>query len=140
MGGFKAGLLRDWKNNLEKQNEIRRSTTTRYIDILGLNKDIEIYSNAFPCLRFPVFFRDPSGKKAACDSFRHLGISPMYPTPVNGIREIRGYFNDTTYPSAENIAKSMATLPTHSLVSGSERDSLCAGINESLDNRYRNGA
>jgi dTDP-4-amino-4,6-dideoxygalactose transaminase len=140
MGGFKAGLLRDWKSKLEMQNDIRRSTTTGYIDILGLNKDIGIYSNAFPCLRFPVFFRDPSGKEAACESFRHLGVSPMYPTPVNGIREIRGCFNGATYPNAENIVKSMATLPTHSLVSGSARDSLCAGINEFLDIRYRNGA
>lgn len=140
MGRFKLGLLKDWKNKLEKQNEVRKSTTTRYIEILGLNKEIEIYSNAFPCLRFPVFFRDSSAKEAACGSFRHLGVSPMYPTPVSGIREIRGYFKDTTYPSSENIVKSMATLPTHSLVSSSARDSLCARINQSLDIQYRNGA
>lgn len=138
MGGFKAGLLRNWRTRLEKQNETRSAITTRYIQALRLNRDIGIYSNSVPCLRFPVFFRDAPRKEAACGALHHLGISPMYPAPVNGIREIRDRFHGASYPAAERIAKRLATLPTHALASGAVQASLCARIEESLD--YRTGS
>jgi dTDP-4-amino-4,6-dideoxygalactose transaminase len=137
MSGFKAGLLRHWKKKLERENEVRTSMSTHYIKTLDLNVDIGIYSNAFPCLRFPVFFRDNPSKNAACDSNRHLGISPMYPRSVNGIREIQDTFVNASYPSSENIAKTLVTLPTHPFANGSHRDILCTRIKESPDLRYR---
>jgi dTDP-4-amino-4,6-dideoxygalactose transaminase len=138
LGGFKTGLLRNWKSRLEQQNGIRRSMTAGYIRELGLNKDVAIYSDAFPCLRFPVYFRDPSRKDAACDSMRHLGVSPMYPTPVNGIREIRDHFPGAAYPMAEHIAGRLATLPTHELAGVPVQAALCAGIAGSID--FRSGS
>ena len=137
MSGFKIGLLRDWKKKLEWLNEVRKSISSYYIKTLGLNRDIGIYSNSLPCLRFPIFFRDIHSKKAACEAFRHLGISPMYPDSVNGIREIQDSFVNTSYPSSENIAKTLVTLPTHSFLDGSHRGTLCARINETTDLQYR---
>lgn len=139
MSGFKAGLLKNWKKRLEHDNEVRGSMTGGYIRSLGLDTDIGIYSPAYPCLRFPIFSVDGPGKNAICDGFRHMGISPMYPSSVNGIREIQGSFVDGSYSSSENIAKTLVTLPTHPLMNGTQRDILCARINEFADLRYRRG-
>jgi perosamine synthetase len=137
MSGFKAGLLRNWKKRLEQHNEVRGSMAACYIRSLGLDREIRIYSQAFPCLRFPVFSGDGPGKKAICERFRHMGISPMYPVSVNGIREIEGSFIDGSCPSSEKIAETLVTLPTHPLMNGSQREILCARINEFPDLRYR---
>ena len=102
-------------------------------------KGVGIYSDESPCLRFPVFLRDLRGKETACESFGHLGISPMYPAPVNRIREIQHHFGGSTYPSSEKIVYTLVTLPTHSLVSDSARNRLCSGINGYLDPHYRKG-
>jgi len=137
MSGFKSGLLRNWREKLERENEVRISMSKYYIKTLGLDRSIGIYSKAFPFLRFPVYFQDIAAKKTACESSRHLGMSPMYPTSVNRIREMRESFADASYPSSENIAKTLATLPTHPFANGSNRDILCARINEVPGLRYR---
>jgi dTDP-4-amino-4,6-dideoxygalactose transaminase len=61
----------------------------------------------------------------------------MYPASVNGIYEIQESFVNTSYPSSENIAKTLVTLPTHPMVNRSHRAILCARINEFPDLRYR---
>jgi dTDP-4-amino-4,6-dideoxygalactose transaminase len=132
MNGFKAELLRNWRTRLEELNGIRMSMAERYIRALRLDKGVPIYSSPFPCIRFPVLFRDASRKDAACGLLRHLGVSPMYPAPVHGIREIRDQLRGATCPGAERIAGRLATLPTHALVSGPVQDSICAAIGESL--------
>jgi hypothetical protein len=139
IGRLKAGLLKGWKERLERSNDVRKAATHRYIETLGLKKGIGIYSSDSPCLRFPVYLCDLSGKETACESFGHLGISPMYPAPVHRIREIQGRFGASTYPSSEKIVRTLVTLPTHPLVSESARNRLCSGIDGYLDLQYKNG-
>jgi dTDP-4-amino-4,6-dideoxygalactose transaminase len=139
IGRLKAGLLKGWKERLERSNEVRKAATHRYIETLGLKKGIGIYSSESPCLRFPVYLCDLSGKETACESFGHLGISPMYPAPVHRIREIQARFGASTYPSSEKIVRTLVTLPTHPLVSESARNRLCSGIDGYLDLQYKNG-
>ncbi len=138
IGRLKAGLLRNWKERLERSNEAREAATHRYIETLGLKREIGIYSNASPCLRFPVFLSDLPGKETVCESFGHLGSSPMYPAPVNRIREIQHHFGGSTYPSSEKIVRTLVTLPTHPLAGDSARSRLCSGIDGYLDPQYRN--
>lgn len=139
IGRLKAGLLKNWQGRLDRSNEARKAATRRYIDTLGLKKGLGIYSIESPCLRFPVFLRDPRGKETACESFGHLGISPMYPSTVSRIREIRHHFGGSAYPSAEKIVRTLVTLPTHPLASVSARSRLCSGIDGYVDPHYRNG-
>lgn len=137
IGRLKAGLLKGWKERLERSNDARKAATRRYIETLGLKKEGGIYSGETPCLRFPVYLRDLPGKETACESFGHLGISPMYPAPVHRIREIQDRFGGSTYPSAEKIVSTLVTLPTHPLVSESACNRLCSGIEGYLDPQYR---
>ena len=137
IGRLKAGLLNGWRERLEQSNEVRKAAMHRYIESLGLKKGIGIYSSDSPCLRFPVYLRDLSGKETACESFGHLGISPMYPAPVHRIREIQGRFEGSTYPSAEKIVKTLVTLPTHFFAGSSVRRRICSGIEGYLDPHYR---
>jgi len=139
MSRLKAGLLKDWKKKMERLNGIRKASAKRYVDTLGLKKGIGIYSEESPCLRFPVFLRDLRAKETVCESFGHLGVSPMYPSPVNRIREIQHHFGGSTVPSSEKIVRTLVTLPTHPLVSDSARNRLCSGIEGYLDPHYRNG-
>jgi len=139
MSGFKAGLLRNWKMRLEQHNEVRASITAGYIRSLDLDRTIGIYSQAFPCLRFPIYSGDATGKKAICEKFRYMGISPMYPASVNEIREIQGSLTEGSCPSSEKVAETLITLPTHSMMDGSQRNILCDRINEFPALRYRRG-
>lgn len=137
IGRLKAGLLKGWKERLERSNDARGAATRRYIETLGLKKGVGMYSNASPCLRFPVFLRDRRGKEVACEGFGHLGISPMYPSTVNRIPEIQGRFGGSTYPSSETIVHTLVTLPTHPLADDSDRSRICSGIDAYLDPQYR---
>ena len=138
IGRLKAGLLKGWKERLDRSNDARKAATRRYIEVLGLKKGIGIYSSETPCLRFPVYLRDLLDKETACESFGHLGISPMYPAPVHRIREIQGRFGTSTFPSSEKIVRTLVTLPTHPLVSEPARNRLCSGIDGYLDVQYKN--
>jgi len=138
IGRLKAGLLKGWKERLERSNEGRKAATHGYIESLGLKKGIGLYSGGSSCLRFPVYLRDPGGKEIACDTFGPMGVSPMYPAPVHRIREIQGRFGESSYPSSEKIVRTLVTLPTHPLAGGSVRSRICSGIDGYLDAHYRN--
>jgi len=138
IGPLKAGLLKGWKERLELSNEARKVATHMYLERLGLNEGIGIYSRDSTCLRFPVYLCDRSGKETACKSFGHLGISPMYPAPVHRIPRIQHLFGDSTYPSSEKIVRTLVTLPTHPVAGDSVRSRICSGIGGYLDPRYRN--
>jgi len=138
IGRLKAGLLKGWKERLELSNEAREAATHGYIESLGLKKGTGIYSTDSPCLRFPVYLRDPVDKETACASFGHLGVSPMYPAPVHRIREIQSRFGASSYPFSEKIVRTLVTLPTHPLAGDSVRSRICSGIDGNLDPHYRN--
>ena len=55
-----------------------------------------------------------------------LGIAPSYPSTLAVIPEVRPWMDDATvgWPGAEDLVRTLCTLPTHSLVSGPERAEL----------------
>jgi dTDP-4-amino-4,6-dideoxygalactose transaminase len=80
-----------------------------------------IYADAFAYLRFPMYLNGNHSKDELCESGNLLGISPMYPSPINGIQEIKEYFGNSKYASAEMIADTLVALPTHVLLNEKDK-------------------
>lgn len=114
--GFKAGLLYNWRKKLESFNKSRSVIADYYIRSLGLKNRMPIYADDFAYLRFPMYLNGKKSKDALCESGSSLGISPMYPFPVNEIREIKESFRNSKYACAEKIADTLVALPTHVLL------------------------
>jgi len=124
MSAVNAGLLASWRTRVARANAFRARSSARFRAALGLPSaglpDI-------PYLRFPVLMgsRGERDRAHAAAAIRGLGVSRMYPAPINEIPEIRDQFSGQTFPSARLIAERLLTLPTHSLVSDRDRRAIC---------------
>lgn len=123
--GMKAGLLKGWQKQLEESNRIRKENSEYFFSALN---STSIFQNGFSTnfLRLP-FITESREIKERMYSFSKklgLGISTMYPTPINEILEIRTQFNGKAYPSANKIAKTLLTLPTHPYLSNKDREKI----------------
>lgn len=116
---MKAGLLRDWKRRLERSHQVRLTTSSLYKRHL---KKEDVPDNAVPYLRFPLLVDSPQLRDRiySRSQDRGLGVSLMYPASINRIQEISSTFKGRHFPSAEKVAQTILTLPTHHFVS--ERD------------------
>jgi len=114
--GFKAGLLYNWRKKLESFNRSRSAIADYYIRSLGLKDSMPIYAGAIAYLRFPMYLNGNQSKDKLCESGNSLGISPMYPSPINEIQEIKEDFGNSKYACAERIADTLVALPTHVLL------------------------
>jgi len=114
--GFQAGLLAGWPAKLERLNRVRAMHGDRYRKRLGLAGRMPIYSGECPYNRFPVFAVDRRTKEAMCSEWEDLGITPMYPSAVHRIPELRGCFEGREYPGADRVSDTLVTLPTHVLL------------------------
>ena len=49
----------------------------------------------------------------------------MYPTPVNEIAELKSSFSGQVFPGAKRVAETLVTLPTHHLLSETDKKAIC---------------
>jgi hypothetical protein len=49
----------------------------------------------------------------------------MYPTAVDEIAEIKAMFHGETFPMAKKVAETLVTLPTHHLLTNTDKKSIC---------------
>ena len=54
-----------------------------------------------------------------------LGISLMYPTPINEIEELKGQFNGMAFPQAKMVSERLLTMPTHQFLSKKDKEDIC---------------
>jgi hypothetical protein len=97
-----------------------------------------MYSKKIPYLRFPVYLKNEEEKRNICNEYKRVGISSMYPGPINTINEIQGAIGNSLCPASAMIARKLVTLPTHSFVDGILRKEICSVISNSLDNGFQN--
>lgn len=122
--GFQAGLLRDWPSRLEELTRARCRHGDRYQRRLGLSGTLPIYSAGLPYNRFPVYAGDRRSKEELCAAGDRFGITPMYPTAVHRIPELRGCFDGLEFPGADRVSDTLATLPTHVLLGDHDSESI----------------
>ncbi|MBI5643626.1 MAG: DegT/DnrJ/EryC1/StrS family aminotransferase [Deltaproteobacteria bacterium] len=123
LSGMKAGLLLNWAKRLEAQNRARARAAEFYKNMLALPGDAGL-----PYLRFPVLCRTETDRESLFSGSKRLGLglSKMYPTPVNEINEIKDRFKGKYYPGASLISKRLIALPTHGLVTDKDFEKICA--------------
>jgi dTDP-4-amino-4,6-dideoxygalactose transaminase len=91
-----------------------------------------MYAESFYYIRFPLYMRHESLKNNICNRYKYLGVSPMYPSSINNIAEIRAKFANMPFKHAEAIAKTLFTLPTHKLITEHDKAMICEGIKKGL--------
>lgn len=122
--GFQAGILTGWPSKLERLNHARAKHGNRYMKRLGLSGRWPIYSGDCPYNRFPVYAGDKVSKDALCREGDMLGITPMYPSAVHRIPELRGCFDGLEFGGADRISDTLVTLPTHILMDDRDSESI----------------
>jgi dTDP-4-amino-4,6-dideoxygalactose transaminase len=132
LSGFQAGLLHDWRQKLETLNRCRSDNADGYIERLELPNGMHIHAKGIPYNRFPIYLEGKASKGELCESGNRLGISPMYPFPVNRIQEIREDLDHGGFEGAETISDTLVTLPTHILLNEDDKTMILGVVNKAL--------
>ena len=129
LDGMRAGLLCAWRKRLERSNNIRMQQTQRYhqqfpADLKQLEPRL-VAGTTY--LRIPVVMPTALQKRDVCASslVQGLGISPLYPTPISEIPELRGAFDDQQFRGASVLAERLVTLPVHNYVEEGDIGRIC---------------
>lgn len=127
LSGMHAGLLRNWKRNLEGSNEANRRNSAYFAERLTPAGTDDRYAQ---CLRFPYLAkeREESEMLFTRSQTMGLGVSRMYPRPVHEIEELKDRFTGKEYRCAKRAADTLLALPTHRLVTQHDRENICALI------------
>ncbi len=128
---MKAGLLRNWRTDLEAANRVRLANGAYFRSRLGLALGGD---PSVPYLRLPVVLDDPRAKAQLCSASRAagLGVSAMYPTSVADIPEVRRLLPGVSTPSARRIAERLVTIPTHHFVTERDRAVICEAYEQAV--------
>ncbi len=132
LDGVRAGLLLRWKERLERSNRARRAAAGDLIDRLGPGSGFIQLSGREEIiyLRLPVMMESRKEKEELCALSKKsgLGISPMYPTSIQEIRELKGRLEDAEFPAAKRVAERLVTLPVHPFVKQKDCDAISKAI------------
>jgi dTDP-4-amino-4,6-dideoxygalactose transaminase len=127
MAGRAAALLLATRDAATREAAIRKQTAREYVDKLedlSSGHVVTPLPEASPgFLRFPV--RIDGGYRALVrtTAVQRWGIAPSYPTTLAALPQVQRVLlpDAHSWPGAEILAADLLTLPTHSLVRGTER-------------------
>ncbi len=129
LSGMRTGILRGWKARLNEANRIRRENAEWFANRLGIRpvntKDVSF-------LRLPVLLDDSDIRDKVFNMSKKmgLGLSTMYPTPINEIEEIKDEMGIENYPGAKSVCERLLNLPVHELLSERDKNKICFLFNE----------
>jgi dTDP-4-amino-4,6-dideoxygalactose transaminase len=123
LSGMKRGILKNWKERLMQSNQARADTASELKRDLGSKS---LRENRIPYLRLPVLMKSREARDLVYGASKKqgLGISIMYPTPVNEIDTIKAAFQGQSFPAAKRVAETLLALPTHPFVSQRDRSKI----------------
>ena len=130
---IRAGLLRRWKRRLANSTTSRVMHSEQMLRSLARSNVQTIKPSGqgqSVYLRLPVLMRSKQEKDAVCraSADQGLGISPLYPSSLQQIVELRDTLSSQDVPQSTLIAERLVTLPTHELVSGDDIDRISSAI------------
>jgi dTDP-4-amino-4,6-dideoxygalactose transaminase len=122
-----ARLLRGWRSRLERLNAGRARISEYYRQHLyarpAAPPDV-------PCLRYPVVLAPEARRRLLEDpASRRYGITPMYPSSVGRIAQLKGRLACTEFPESERVAAGLVTLPTHEMLTPGDLVQICGLVN-----------
>ena len=138
MDGGRAGLLWSWRKRLEESNAYREKTALaieRRLSLLpGPHEPARRKEATY--LRFPVLMSGVMHKLQLCHFSKQqgLGVSPLYPYPINEIQELKAAFTHCHYPGAERLAECLVTLPVHQFVRPSDVERIIEASERLMNN------
>jgi len=134
---MQAGLCMTWRRRLETAMSVRRRQAAmlrRTLDAARIAGD----RSSASYLRLPFMTESRERRQMICSTAkkRGLGITGMYPSPINEIPRIAHRFAGLTFPAARLVADRLITLPLHRYVRDRDRDEMarlleplqCAGV------------
>jgi dTDP-4-amino-4,6-dideoxygalactose transaminase len=132
---IKAACLSNWLSHLKTTNRIRSENAACFHEFLR-QKNVSL-APAISYLRFPLVTDSRTARDHlyALGRARGLGFSAMYPTPINEIEEISGYFDGQVYSAAKELSERLLTIPTHHLLTERDRAAVCAVFQPSREDR-----
>jgi dTDP-4-amino-4,6-dideoxygalactose transaminase len=124
LSALKAGFLRNWRQRLEESNKIRMESGNFF------NKQFQkmpLKYSDIPYLRWPFMAKNEKERDEiySISQKQGLGLSILYPTAINDIREIKSMFNGKSFSSAKKMAETLLTLPTHHFVLEKDKKNIC---------------
>ena len=132
LDGARAGLLTTWQQRLEESSAIRAHWAQQYLDYRGheLDRLEPGRVDGVAYLRVPVIMPTAEKKRALCalGTKEGLGLSPLYPTPISEIPELRSSFADDSFPGSQILADRLVTLPVHQYVEEDDISRICTAI------------
>ena len=136
LSGMAAGLLWNWRERLDRANAGRREAVRFFTEQLRVHNGRKDF---IPLLRYPFLTasRDQKESLMSLPESRGLGLSPMYPTGVDAIHQLKGLLHNKTYPVAHDMAQRLVTLPTHQYLSSKDKASICKLLNAVLTDSRR---
>jgi len=127
LSGMQAGFLRGWQKKLEESNRIRQENAEYFLERLGLrSKGRESNGVSIPYLRLPVLLKNRRERDQlfVVSNNKGSGLSLMYPTPINEIKEIKDRFDGKIFPSAKRVSETLLTIPTHGFITDKDKEEL----------------
>lgn len=124
LSGMQAGLLQNWQYRLSNSAEARRKSSRWFINMLCLtDRSVDT-----PYLRLPVIAlsHDTRERLLALARRNGLGLSPMYPAPIDEIDELKGQFRGAAFPVAKDVSQRIFTIPTHQLLTRKDKEKIAA--------------
>ncbi len=131
LSGMQAGILRAWKKRLSFSNGEREKNTKYFMKHLNTSLRVDNH-NAKALLRLPVIMNNKIAKDLVLSMSNEngFGISEMYPSPINKVEEIKGFFTHSEYPSASLISETLVTAPTHNFLCDKDRADIVRLLNK----------
>jgi dTDP-4-amino-4,6-dideoxygalactose transaminase len=127
LSGMQAGVLRGFRAHLARANQLRSETAAYFSEKLSLRP---ARGSSHPYLRLPVFLasRRERDRIHAMSRERGLGLSVAYPTPINEIPEMHADVHGQSFPTAQNVAERLLTIPTHHWLSEKDKRAIAECI------------
>ena len=135
LSAMQGGLLKGWEKKLDTFNRIRRENAAYFFRHL----DLEIaHDPSVAYLRLPALVASRAMKEKLCSLAidKGLGLSPMYPSPINEIPLLRNQLGGALVPSAKAVSERLLTLPTHLYLREEDKTAICLLWQEVLAEQY----
>ncbi|HNT42942.1 MAG TPA: DegT/DnrJ/EryC1/StrS family aminotransferase [Syntrophorhabdaceae bacterium] len=122
---MQAGLCMTWRRRLEAAMSVRKRQAAmlcRMLDAARIAGDV----SSAGYLRLPFMTESRERRQRVCRTAKKLGlgITTMYPSPVNEIPQIAHRFAGSTFPAARLVADRLITLPLHRYVRDGDREEM----------------
>lgn len=127
LGGWKGRLARATASRVTHAEQVARGLRGSHVQtVLPGGPGRSVY------LRLPILMRSKQEKVALCrlSDEQGLGISPMYPSSIGDINELRATLSSASVPQAALLADRLVTLPTHEFLSADDLMRICRAVEQ----------